>query len=80
MSATTLPLVAAMLSMALIEIAVAVDCNGQGIYLRILPFFVLVVLLLTICFVIRDGKSALQLAQDEGRSAFVNALQAAGAH
>jgi hypothetical protein len=39
MSATTLPLVAAMLLTVAIEI-VAVDCNGQGIYLIILPFCV----------------------------------------
>jgi hypothetical protein len=39
MSATTLPLVAAILLMAAIEI-VAVDCNGQRIYVIILPFCV----------------------------------------
>ena len=42
--------------------------------------FVLVVLLLTTFFDISDGKSALQLAEDNGHSAFVNALLAAGAH
>ena len=42
--------------------------------------FVLVVLLLTMFFVISDGTSALQLAEDKGHSAFVNALRAAGAH
>jgi hypothetical protein len=33
-----------------------------------------------LCFVISDGKSALQLAEDNGYFAFVNALRAAGAH
>jgi hypothetical protein len=58
-----------------------------------IPVFVLFILLLTIFFDIRDGRSALQLAEDNrhGRSALqlaednrysaiVNALRAAGAH
>ena len=73
MSATTLSLVAAMLLTAAIEIAVVDDDYRY-------PRFVLFILLLTLCFVISDGKSALQVAERYGHSAIVNALRAAGAH
>ncbi len=71
MSATTLPLVAAMLLVAAIEI---VDDDYRY------PHFDLVILLLTIIFDISYRKSALKLAEDRGHSAIVNALLAAGAH
>jgi hypothetical protein len=75
MSATTLPLVAVMLLMAAIEIAI-VDVDYRY------PHFVFFILFLTICFVISDGRSALQSAErwNDGHSALVNALRAAGAH
>jgi hypothetical protein len=73
MSATTLPLVAAMLLTAAIEMAI-----GDNDYRY--PHFVLFILLLTIFFVISAGYSALQLALMKRHSAIVNALRAAGAH
>jgi hypothetical protein len=79
MSATTLPLVAAMLLMATIEID-AEDCNGQGIYPIKLPFCAGCVASHKFCFDISNGKSALYVAEDMGHSAIVNALRAAGAH
>ena len=73
MSATTLPLVAAMLLMAAIEIAIVDDDYRY-------PVFVLFILLLTIFVDIRNGRSALHLAEAQGHSDIINALRAAGAH
>jgi hypothetical protein len=77
MSATALPPVAVMLLMAAIEILVVAD-DCQTITLITILFD---------CFAshnllnhISVGKSALRLAEDNGHSAIVNALRAAGAH
>ena len=60
--------------------SVVVGDDRQSVILIMSPIFVLFISLLTIFVDIRNGKSALHLAEGEGHSDIINALRAAGAH